>query len=42
MPEEHSTWLARTDLLTVDEIGRLVKAFISMGVTKVRLTGGEP
>ncbi|WP_410575707.1 GTP 3',8-cyclase MoaA [Amycolatopsis sp. cmx-4-61] len=42
MPEEHYTWLPRTDLLTVDEIGRLVSAFISLGVTKVRLTGGEP
>ncbi|WP_030775382.1 GTP 3',8-cyclase MoaA [Streptomyces sp. NRRL F-2664] len=42
MPEEHYTWLPRSDLLTVGEIGRLVDVFISLGVAKVRLTGGEP
>ncbi|CUB11626.1 Cyclic pyranopterin monophosphate synthase [Bacillus cereus] len=29
-------------LLTFDEIERLARLFISMGVTKIRLTGGEP
>jgi GTP 3',8-cyclase len=35
-------FLPRTELLTYDEIGRVVRAFAATGVTKVRLTGGEP
>ena len=35
-------FLARPEVLQVDEIMRLVDAMISLGVTKVRLTGGEP
>ncbi|WP_199800617.1 GTP 3',8-cyclase MoaA [Streptomyces marianii] len=42
MPEEHYTWLPRRDLLTISEIGRLADVFVSLGVTKLRLTGGEP
>ncbi len=42
MPEEEYTWLPRDDMLTVEEIGRTVKAFTDLGVEKVRLTGGEP
>lgn len=30
------------DFLSVDEAGRLVRAFAGLGITKVRLTGGEP
>ncbi len=35
-------FLPRTELLSFEEIGRLVRAFAALGVTKVRLTGGEP
>ncbi len=35
-------FLAQNDLLTFDEIERLVRIFISRGVRKIRLTGGEP
>ncbi|MDP9434404.1 MAG: GTP 3',8-cyclase MoaA [Actinomycetota bacterium] len=35
-------FLPRSELLSYDEIGRVVRAFASAGVTKVRLTGGEP
>lgn len=35
-------FLPRSELLTYDEISRVVAAFASVGVTKVRLTGGEP
>jgi cyclic pyranopterin phosphate synthase len=42
MPEENYVWLPRQDLLTFDEICALVDVFISLGVDKVRLTGGEP
>ena len=42
MPEEEYTWLRRADLLTFEEIQRLVRVFTELGVDKVRLTGGEP
>ncbi|MCW2665716.1 MAG: moaA [Frankiales bacterium] len=35
-------FLPRSELLSYDEITRVVAAFASLGVTKVRLTGGEP
>ena len=42
MPEEEYAWLPREDLLSFEEIVRAVDAFASLGVDKVRLTGGEP
>lgn len=42
MPEEEYTWLPRADLLTFEEIERITEVFVSLGVDKVRLTGGEP
>jgi cyclic pyranopterin phosphate synthase len=42
MPEEEYRWLDREALLTFEELSRLVDVFLSLGVTKVRLTGGEP
>jgi GTP 3',8-cyclase len=39
---EGTRFLPRTDLLTLEELGRLCSAFISKGVRKLRLTGGEP
>ncbi len=35
-------FLPHADLLSFEEITRVVKAFIALGVEKVRLTGGEP
>ncbi len=42
MPEAEYVWLAHEEILTFEEIGRLVSIFTSLGVDKVRLTGGEP
>ncbi|MCI0670591.1 MAG: GTP 3',8-cyclase MoaA [Myxococcaceae bacterium] len=42
MPEEAYTWLPREELLTFEEVARLVSVFTSLGVDRVRLTGGEP
>lgn len=42
MPEEEYTWLPRQDLLSFEEVTRLVGLFSELGVEKVRLTGGEP
>ncbi len=42
MPEEEYVWLPRSSILSFEEIDRLVQIFSTLGVTKVRLTGGEP
>jgi cyclic pyranopterin phosphate synthase len=42
MPQEEYVWLPREELLTFEEIARLVEVFTSLGVEDVRLTGGEP
>src|ERR1700694_6128538 len=42
MPQEEYVWLPREELLTFEEIARLVDVFTSLGVADVRLTGGEP
>ena len=42
MPAEGLPWLASEDVLTVDEIARLATLFFWMGITEVKLTGGEP
>jgi cyclic pyranopterin phosphate synthase len=42
MPEQDYVWLPKESILTFEEIDRLVRIFASLGVEKVRLTGGEP
>ena len=42
MPEKDYVWLPKDDILQFEEISRLVDLFVEIGVTKVRLTGGEP
>jgi cyclic pyranopterin phosphate synthase len=42
MPAEGLPWLERAEILTFEEIARLVSLFADMGVSEVRLTGGEP
>ncbi len=39
---EDMTFLSRNEVLSLEECARLVKIFVSLGVTKVRITGGEP
>jgi GTP 3',8-cyclase len=39
---EHMTFLPKADLLSLEELDRLCSVFIAKGVTKLRLTGGEP
>ena len=39
---EDMTFLPRNEVLSLEECARLVKVFVSLGVTKVRITGGEP
>ena len=42
MPEEDYVWLPRQELLSFEELVRLVDIFTRLGVTRLRLTGGEP
>src|SRR3712207_5770427 len=42
MPAEGLPWLERSEVLTFEEIERLVALLARMGVHSVRLTGGEP
>ena len=42
MPEDDYVWLPREDVLHFEEITALVDVFLSLGVDKIRLTGGEP
>ncbi len=39
---ENMTFLPKKDLLTLEELDRVSSAFISRGVKKLRITGGEP
>jgi cyclic pyranopterin phosphate synthase len=42
MPEEGIPLIRHEDILTYEEILRIVRVFASEGISKVRLTGGEP
>ena len=42
MPRELQEWLPREDVLTYEETLRLVRIAATLGVSKVRITGGEP
>src|ERR1700682_4793286 len=42
MPHEMQEWLARDDVLTYEETLRLIRIAAELGVSKVRITGGEP
>src|SRR5437870_10546087 len=42
MPAEGLAWLPRAEILTYEEIARLVGVFVRLGVREIKLTGGEP
>ncbi len=42
MPEQGNEWLARSGLMTADEIVRVAGIAAASGITTFRLTGGEP
>mgnify|MGYP001245388861 FL=1 len=39
---EHMTFMPKAELLSLEELDRLCSAFISLGVKKLRVSGGEP
>ncbi len=42
MPEEGISKVKHEDVLTVEEIYEIAKIFVSLGIDKIRITGGEP
>jgi cyclic pyranopterin phosphate synthase len=42
MPFDEYKWIDRQEVLSFEEIERLVRLFLGFGIQKVRLTGGEP
>ena len=42
MPEQGNEWLAKSSILTLDEIVRIARVAAADGITTFRLTGGEP
>lgn len=42
MPEQGVAQKSHADMLTYEEIGAFVKTAVSMGIKRLRLTGGEP
>ncbi|MEP6968558.1 MAG: radical SAM protein, partial [Pseudomonadota bacterium] len=39
---EHMRFLPKAEVLTLEELDRIASVFVSLGVRKLRLTGGEP
>ena len=42
MPQEQQEWLPRGGILSYEEVERVVRVGIGLGIRKVRVTGGEP
>src|SRR5512142_3147707 len=42
MPPEGIPWIPHQDILTFEEIERIVRATAAAGMRKIRITGGEP
>src|SRR6266567_7405229 len=42
MPEEGMQWLKRDSIMSFDEIERLSRVAVDLGIEEIRLTGGEP
>jgi len=42
MPQDGIDWKSKEEILTFEEIYRIARIFVELGVTKIRLTGGEP
>src|SRR5919198_1443318 len=42
MPAEGLAWLPKAEILTFEELARLLSVFVSLGVRSIKVTGGEP
>ncbi len=42
LPAEGMPWMPRAEILSFEEMARLVTVFAGLGIRRVRITGGEP
>jgi len=42
MPAEGLAWLPKSEILTFEEMSRLLSIFVGLGVRSIKVTGGEP
>ncbi|MBF6589777.1 MAG: radical SAM protein, partial [Ktedonobacterales bacterium] len=42
MPAEGLPWLPRAEILSFEELARLARVMVALGIEQIRLTGGEP
>src|SRR5262249_28199788 len=42
MPAEGLPWLRKAEILSYEEIVRIARTAVSLGIEQIRLTGGEP
>jgi GTP 3',8-cyclase len=42
MPSDNAEWVEKNNILSYEEITRLTAVFVSLGIDKIRITGGEP
>src|ERR1043166_9576522 len=42
MPLDEYKWIERQEVLTFEEIERIARLMVGLGIEKIRLTGGEP
>ena len=42
MPSDNAIWVEKNNILSYEEITRLTAVFVSLGIDKIRITGGEP
>ncbi|GBC87339.1 GTP 3',8-cyclase [bacterium HR12] len=42
MPAEGLAWLPKAELLTFEELARLARLFVRLGIRSIKVTGGEP
>jgi GTP 3',8-cyclase len=42
MPSDNLKWVKKEDILSYEEITKLTEIFVSLGIEKIRITGGEP
>src|SRR5512137_1522590 len=42
MPEEGVAWMPHSDILSYEELITIIRAGAEMGISRIRITGGEP
>jgi cyclic pyranopterin phosphate synthase len=42
MPEEGVLWMPHSNILSYEELSSIIRASVELGISKIRITGGEP